>query len=293
MNDNLQDEAGELLEWQRLRATIRGVPRFPVNLPRHRVVLDQIQQIKVTAQPVQVGNQAGDQNQVSSRVMPKHVTGISIVKTPIDNNNIRVSVKFQRDTSDPHFQKANVYLKTSNGTNLVTSGKDSPITFVTSASGAPSSVVVQTEGNAGANPIERSPGRAINLQQTGAGGPGKANTGPSVGSGGGTAGSISAIGTPTFPNPPTFPTNPGANPISFDQVYPGSNSQGLLLVSSGSELAPDPSDPGIVEANYLQNYAVSDATPDDGDVLTFNQSLETWEPDAPSGGIYLGWFHYI
>lgn len=234
--DEKEDMNGApIFNWQSVGyAAPRPIPSQPMRWPGRRSHIgNQIQQIKVASQPTALSNtNAPSTQQVPSINMPQHVSNVSVSRTSFSDTHFQVQVKFQRNPADPHFQKANVYLRTSGGTSLVTSGNKSPITFITPKSNVPTSIVVQSEGNWGANPIERSPARAISLSHS-VGGAQTVNAGAAGGAG--------YTPSPTPPPPPT-PTPP-----TFDQIGSGTNKFAQMTVGGSAVLSYI--NTGIVDAS--------------------------------------------
>lgn len=109
-----------------------------------------VRQIRGTS----VSGQAGD-------VIPKHVTNVQVSSvTSTDKQTTLVSVYFQRDPSDPHFDHVRILsrgLNNNAGHSILTLGKDSPVRFTLPNSGAPAGLVVQAVGNHGAAPLRTAP----------------------------------------------------------------------------------------------------------------------------------------
>lgn len=186
----------------------RPIPYSPINWPNQSGLQVQIQQIKTASQPAGLTNTAQGSQQLSTVNMPKPVAGVSLRSEDIGNGQVRMIVGFQHDPSDPNFSKANIHIKTASGTVQMASATQSPVSFVVSRAAAPTgSVVVQTEGNWGRNPIENSPSKAFSFA--------RANTIVSSTaqaiSGGGSGGS-----TPPAPPPPTPPV---AAPVNWFYIW--------------------------------------------------------------------------
>jgi hypothetical protein len=140
-------------------------PRDVISFPDAQNVANQIQQLRVNAQPSPTSTLRVPRIQNSVPSVPKPVTGIRVNRLPIPGtNNLKVTVRFQRDPADVAFQSANVYLKQAGGNhNLVGSTSSTSASFVVAKTGASSVVTIQSVGSNNARPLENSPGRAINL----------------------------------------------------------------------------------------------------------------------------------
>lgn len=145
----------------------RGSMDYPVdkmNFPWHQNVGNQIQQLRVNAQPSPTSTLRNPRIQNSVPSFPKPVLNLRMTRYPLPNNQVRVTVHFQRDPADKAYQSANVYLKQGNGThNIVASTSDTQTSFVVPKTGASSVVTVQSVGSGSAVPVANSPGRALNL----------------------------------------------------------------------------------------------------------------------------------
>jgi hypothetical protein len=131
--------------------------RRPIRWPVSQNLQTQIQQLKAASTGAPLPG-----NSVLSPNLPQAVLGIN---TSIKSSgSLRtVTVSFTRGP-DALFQQANVYLKQGSGSPiLVASSPTSPITFTTTKTVSPSSIVVQTQGNWGSLPLSASLGKAIHL----------------------------------------------------------------------------------------------------------------------------------
>ena len=75
-----------------------------------------------------------------------------------------VTVTFTQNANDPYFTHAEIYLRLgSTNPNLVAKGNSSPLTFSTTATTTPATVIISSVGNWGSTPINSSPVAAIDL----------------------------------------------------------------------------------------------------------------------------------
>jgi hypothetical protein len=140
-------------------------PRESLSFPDAQNVGNQINQLRVNAQPSPTSTLRVPRIQNSVPSVPKPVTGIRVVRAAIPGtNNVKVTVQFRRDPADVAFQAANIYLRQGTGVhNLVGSTSSTSTSFVVAKTGASSVVTIQSVGSGNAVPIKNSPGRAINL----------------------------------------------------------------------------------------------------------------------------------
>jgi len=106
--------------------------------------------------------------------IPQQVTGVTAqVATAATGLTSTVKVIFSRNSADPNFQLANVYVKGYNGSQapvLMVSAADSPATIVLNNTGENILVIVQAAGNSGAAPLSQSPTTGVKLPLSTAGG---------------------------------------------------------------------------------------------------------------------------
>lgn len=140
-------------------------PKESLAFPDAQNTANQIQQLRVNAQPSPTSTLRVPRVQNSVPSVPRPVSGIRVSRAAIPGtSNVRVTVQFARDPADSAFQSANVYLRQGLGThNLVGSTSGTSASFVVPKTGAASVVTVQSVGSNNAIPLEHSPGRAINL----------------------------------------------------------------------------------------------------------------------------------
>lgn len=118
------------------------------------LVQNQIQQVKTAT--VIVPTSPNNQGQAQP------VQNVRIVKTPVGNGQIRVSVSFTPNPADRYFQGVALSLTQGNNTPLqVAFGKVSPVTFLTPATSAPSTLSVQSVGSLGDTSLADSPSQAL------------------------------------------------------------------------------------------------------------------------------------
>jgi hypothetical protein len=72
--------------------------------------------------------------------------------------------------------------------------------------------------------------------------------------------------------------------LSFADMVSGENFTAEMVVGEGATLAPDPSVPGVISANYLWNTPVASVPPEDGQILVYNASLDEWIPSDGFSG---------
>ena len=66
-----------------------------------------------------------------------------------------------------------------------------------------------------------------------------------------------------------IPALPSAGDTTFDVIGTGENVSAAMTVGQGAQIAPDPVNPGIIEANYIQGAAVTTAAPSDMNLLQY------------------------
>lgn len=106
--------------------------------------------------------------------IPRHVSNVRAAASTNGQTTL-ISVTFSRDPSDPNFDHVQVLAKGLNGSNnytVVTSGKDSPLSFTLPNSSQQAVVVVQAIGNSGAAPLATAPSTSIKVAAGAFGGSG-------------------------------------------------------------------------------------------------------------------------
>ena len=134
--------------------------------PTQADILNRIQQVRNNAIPTPPSSLRNPRVQGVVPSVPKPVTGVRITRTQQAGGSILVGVSFNRNTADPAFQNANVYLKQGSGTpNIVAVTGGTQTSFTVPATPAASVVTVQSSGTTGSLPLSQSPSRALTLRQ--------------------------------------------------------------------------------------------------------------------------------
>lgn len=106
--------------------------------------------------------------------IPKHVTNVAAnTSNASQGTTCAVSVTYSRDPSDASHAKVNVYVRGYQGNNSpvqVASGSASPVTFVLNNTGESVSILVQSQGNSGAAPLETAPSTGVRIPKSTGGG---------------------------------------------------------------------------------------------------------------------------
>jgi hypothetical protein len=142
------------------------VPTSPVIWPAPAQRSNQIQQVKITAQPqltAALPTTQPSQAVVPPRTTPAQVSRIRVVSKTVGDSKT-LTIKFTHPAGNHYFQAAAVYLrKGKDQPVLVAGGSKSPLSFTVPKSNAPHSIYVVSQGNWGSTNILTSPSTRVKL----------------------------------------------------------------------------------------------------------------------------------